>query len=157
MTTYPTFTSWKLPHDFLQCSHRYPDENASFGSGVDFTETSATSLVILHLRSHSLVLPTCGHLGERRKELIVSNQINQKTHMSKALHTLPTHNHIEVYQVLDTWDRPFPTFFLAAAWWPLSTYIHACIPWIPMCVIETAGYGTSHRYIKIKTYSANYY
>jgi hypothetical protein len=39
----------------------------------------------------------------------------------------------------------------------IHTYIHACIPWIHKCVTQTAGYGTSHRYIKIKIYSANYY
>jgi len=96
LTTYPTFTSWKLPVCFLQCSLRYPDENASSGSGVDFAEISAFPLVILHLRSHSLLLPPCGHLGERRKELTVSYQVHQETRMSMALHTVPPHNHTDV-------------------------------------------------------------
>ena len=56
---------------FLLFSQRYPNENAFLGSGVDFTKISAFSLELLHLRSHSLVLPTYGHLEERRKELTV--------------------------------------------------------------------------------------
>ena len=81
VTTYPTFTSWKLPFGFLQCSLRYPSENASLGSGEDFAETSSFSLVILHLRGHSLVLPSYEHLGERSMELMFTNHIHYKTCM----------------------------------------------------------------------------
>ena len=96
VTTYPTFTSWKLPFDFLQCSLRYPNENTSLCSGVDFAEISSFSLVILHLRGHSLVLPPYEHLGERSKELTFTNQIHHKTCMSQVLHTLSPHNRTDV-------------------------------------------------------------
>jgi len=96
VTTYPIFTSWKLPFGFLQCSLRYLNENTSLGSGVDFAEISSFSLVILHLRGHSLVLPPYEHLGERSKELTFTNQIDHKKCMSKVLYTLPPHNHTDV-------------------------------------------------------------
>jgi hypothetical protein len=66
MTTYPTFSSWKLSFGCLQYSQRHPNKKAFLGSGVDFAQTSAISLPLSHLRSQSLALPPYGH--GRKKE-----------------------------------------------------------------------------------------
>ena len=158
VTTYPTFTSWKLAFGFLQCSLRYPDQKASLGSGVDFAEISAFSLVNMHLRTHSLVLPPYGHLGERRKELSVSDSSGNMYVKGLAYTTTSQpHRCVASYWYMRQALPKILSGCCLMTFINIHTYTHACIQWIHKCVTETGGYGTSHTYIKRKIYSANYY